>query len=127
VVSVKPEHKGDTVMFSVQMHMQCSDRFLEILPEEVEETELAVEDLVSQVLLQHFETVFVVNISVQFEPGELMGQQVCSIQIHVQCPAGVVPLQPHEVSNMELVLEDHISCALIELFGSVDVESVVVC
>ena len=113
-------------MLSIHTHMTCSDRFQEILPEEREETELTIRELVSRALLRHFEVVFVVEVSVQFSPDELPGQHICAIYIHVQCPASEKPPRPRDIERMELVVENAISCALVELLGSVNVESVVI-
>src|SRR5579864_4480783 len=95
--------KGATVMLSIQAHAQCSERFLEVIPEDKEGTELAIEDLVSRVLLPHFETVFVDEVTVQFLPGELPGQQVCSIYIRLACSNGETALQAREMERLELV------------------------
>ena len=55
-------------MCIVQMRIQCSDRFSEVLVDDAEGTELTIESIVGTALLEVFDTVHVVNVTVQHSP-----------------------------------------------------------
>jgi hypothetical protein len=55
-------------MCIVHMRVQCSDRFTELLVDNVEDTELTIESIVGTALLEIFDTVLVENITVQHSP-----------------------------------------------------------
>ena len=50
------------------MRVQCSDRFSELLVDDVEPTELTIESIVGMALLEVFDTVQVENVTVQHSP-----------------------------------------------------------
>jgi hypothetical protein len=52
----------------IQIIIQCPTRFTEVLPEEPENTELAIEECVSQALLELFDTVLVDEVSIHHIP-----------------------------------------------------------
>ena len=52
------------------------------------------------------------------------GDKRFSARITAHCMSKTYPLVPQELAHIELVLEDRISCALLELVGMVDVEDV---
>ena len=52
-------------MCIVHMRVQCSDRFTELLVDNVEDTELTIESIVGTALLEVFDTVLVENVTVQ--------------------------------------------------------------
>lgn len=58
-------------MCIIHMRLRCSDKFSEILPEDVERTELIVEDIVSTALLEVFDSVDVENVTVSRPPNGL--------------------------------------------------------
>jgi len=55
-------------MCIVQMRIQCSDRFSEVLVDDAEGTELTIESLVGTALLEVFDTVHVENVTVIDSP-----------------------------------------------------------
>ncbi len=55
-------------MCTILMRVQCSDRFTELLVDNVEDTELTIESIVGTALLEVFDTVLVENITVQHSP-----------------------------------------------------------
>jgi len=55
-------------MCIVHMRVQCSDRFSEVLADDLEYTELTIESLVGTALLEVFDTVHVENVTVQHSP-----------------------------------------------------------
>jgi hypothetical protein len=52
-------------MCIVQMRIQCSDRFSEVLVDDAEWTELAIESIVGTALLEVFDIVHVEHVTVQ--------------------------------------------------------------
>ena len=111
-------------MWTLQIHVQCYDRFFEVFSDEVEYTELIVENAVSQVLLDHFDEVTVDDVTIHFSSNSHMGLQHCSIQIQAECACQTFALLPRTKENMELAVENSICSILKELFGSVNVDSV---
>ena len=52
-------------MRTIHMRVQCSERFTELLVDNVEDTELTIESIVGTALLEVFDTVLVENVTVQ--------------------------------------------------------------
>ena len=111
-------------MSILQIHMQSDGQVLEVLPEEVENAELAVEDAVCQVLLDLFGGGSVDDVSIQFSPASRRSRQ-CSIQVHAQCSYQSFALMPRTNESMELVVERKIRPIMTELFGRLKVECVI--
>lgn len=111
-------------MCILQIHLQSYDRFFEVLPGEVENAELTVEDVVSHVLLDLFGEGTVDDVTIRFSSSLHMGLQHCSIQIRAQCSCQLFTLLPRTKENMKLAVEKSICSILKELFGSVNVEGV---
>ena len=59
--------KGDK-MYSIEIHIQSPEGCCEVISEDVKTTELLVETVVSQALLELFETVLVQDVTVSFLP-----------------------------------------------------------
>lgn len=51
-------------MCVVHMRVQCSDRFSEMIVDDVEHTELTIESILGTALLEVFDTVLVENVTV---------------------------------------------------------------
>ncbi len=111
-------------MCNLQIYVQCHDKFFEVLPDEVENTELMVEHIVSHVLLDLFGEVTVDDVTIRFSPGLRMDLHHCSIQIHAQCSYQSFALLPRTKENMVLAVEKRLCSILKELFVSVKVDSV---
>src|SRR6266550_4250890 len=111
-------------MCILEVHVQCYDRFFEVSPDEVENAELMVEDVVSSVLLDLFNGGTVDDVAIYFSPKPRRGLQHCSIQIHAQCACQFFTLLPRTWENMELAIEERISSLLRELFGTLIIENV---
>ncbi len=114
-------------MCLVQIHVRCADKFFEVLPEEVEIAEFAVEDLVSHILMDlslSDEEVVVDNVTINFRPQLFTKQQFCAIHVQAHCPITLESLQSEELENLELILEERLCNALVEIFGTVDVEMI---
>ena len=111
-------------MCMLQMHVQCSDRFFEVSPDEVENAELMVEDGASRVLLDLFSEVAVDDVAIRFTSSPLVDIRHCSIHLRAQCCSHSFALLPHTEENMKRAVEKSLCALLRELFGSVHVESV---
>src|SRR5207302_1350678 len=75
--TVEPPSHNQAITFPIQpekgtyiidMRFQCSDRFSEMLVDDVEQTELTIEDIVGTALLEVFDVVHVDNVTVQHSP-----------------------------------------------------------
>jgi hypothetical protein len=106
------------------VHVQCYDRFFEVSPDEVENAELMVEDMVSHVLIDLFSEGMVDDVAIRFSPKPPMGLQHCSIQIRAQCACQCFALLPRTRENMEFAIEESICSLLREIFGTVSVDNV---
>ncbi len=52
-------------MCVIHMRVQCSDKFSEVIVEDVEHTELTIESILGTALLEVFDNVHVENVTVQ--------------------------------------------------------------
>jgi hypothetical protein len=111
-------------MSILQIYIQNDGKVLEVVPEEVENAELAVEDVVCQVLLELFGGGSVDDVSIHFS-SYLLNSRQCSIQVHAQCSYQSFALTPRTSENMELAVERSIRPIMTELFGPVKVDCVI--
>ena len=114
-------------MCLLEVHAQCYDRFFEVSPDEVENAELMVEDLVSQVLLKLFDEGIVEEVAMCFSIDPCTNLRQCSIQISAQCNCQAFTLQPRTKKNMERAVERNMHTLLKELFGHVKIDGVMHC
>ncbi len=120
-------------MWLLHIHAQSYSRIFEVLPEEVENAELMIEDVVSHGLLALFSEVRVDDVTVHFSAASHRGQRDCSIQIQAQCshqsyasfPYTFASL-PYTKEHMELAVRKSIGSLLKELFGPVTMNSVII-
>jgi hypothetical protein len=113
-------------MFLIQINAQSVDRFFEALPSEKESAELVVEDLVSHILLEHFDEVIVDRVTVDFSHDPARDQFYWSIFIEAYSQSSPLPFSPHTLKSMELVLKGRINSSLVELFGKILIESITI-
>jgi hypothetical protein len=111
-------------MCFLEIHAQCYDRFFEVIPGDVENAELTVENAMSHVLLDLFDEGTVDDVTIRFSSNLHMGLHHCSIHIYAQCACQSFTLLPPTQENMELAVENSMSSIFRELFGSVNVDSV---
>jgi len=57
-------------MYKIEISLRCSQRFSEVLPDLLEVTELAVENVVSCSLLELFDTIGIDKVTVSLLPEE---------------------------------------------------------
>ena len=110
-------------MCTLQARMQCYDRFSEVISNEVEYNELILENAFSQLLLGFFDEVMV-NVNINIPPHMQMELQYCFIQIQAQCGNQIIASLSDPDDFIELNVEIKICSILMELFGSVIVDSV---
>ena len=108
----------------LQIRVKCYDRFFEVFSDEVVDTELVVENAVSQVLLDLFDGVTMDEVSIHFSSNLHMGLHHCLILMQAQCAFQSFTLHPRTKDRLELAVENGICSILRELFGSVTVESI---
>ena len=108
----------------LQIHAQGYDMFLEVLPDEVQNAELTVEEVVSHVLLDLFGEGTVDEVTIRFSSGLRMGLHHCSIYIHAQCPCQFFAQLPRTKENIKLAVEKSMQSLLKELFGTVHIDNV---
>lgn len=111
-------------MCMLHLHMQCDDRFFEVVPDEKENAELFIEDMVSHVLLDLFGEGTVDDVTIEFSSALPMGLHHCSISISAQCSCQDFVLQPRSQEHMKYAVEQSISSILKELFVTVKVDNV---
>src|SRR5258708_32001346 len=110
----------------IQIKLQLYKKYFEVLPDELESTEVTVEHAVSHVLLELFGEVSVDDVTIRFSSDLYMGLQQCAIQIHAQCSYQSFTFLPRTQENIEHTVAKCICPILKELFGSVHVDSVTV-
>src|SRR5438128_1977611 len=109
-------------MYIFNMHVQCADRFTEVLSEDLKTAELGVEHLISQVLLILFDTVLLENVSIFLYSSQSNEQTYYWLDVYAQCANISIPSLTVHLDNLELTLEEMLCCVLIELFGEVHVD-----
>ncbi len=113
-------------MYQVLMNVLCLGGYSEVLPGDVENTELIIEDLVALILLDIFGTVVIDGVKVTYLPFTTSRSSLCRLQVHAVCATEAVQLQTKTLDTLEAIIENHICCALIELFSTVLVGRVAV-
>jgi hypothetical protein len=119
----KSHFRKGLVMYFIEIDVRCADQFSEVLPDELEHAELMVEDLVGQILLDLFEEVNVDEVTINWPTHPPIEQPYSSIHIQAHCSSAPL-LDSDALEHKELVLEERISYALMELFGTVYVDRV---
>jgi len=114
-------------MCLLHIHARSQSRVFEVLPEEPGNAELAVEDAVSQVLLNIFDGGAVDEVSIHFASAPYVDLHHCSIHIHVQCSCQHFAVLPLNRENMRHRVQKSMYSLLKELFGSVEVDCVTLC
>lgn len=111
-------------MYTVTIHLHYLENFREILPGDRTSAEKHLRALVKRILLEFFVAAAIDQVSILALSPSSEGDRRFSARITAVCMSKAHPLVPQELTRMELVLEDRMSCALLELVGMVDVEDV---
>jgi len=104
---------------------QSHGRSFEVLPNEVENAELMVEEAVGHVMMDLFGEAIVDDVAIRFSSSSV-GQRICTIHIQAQCSFQSFRLYPCTKEYMELVVGKSMGSLLKELFGPMTIESVLV-
>jgi hypothetical protein len=88
------------------------------------DTELVIENAVSQVLLDLFDGVTIDEVTIRSSSNLHMGLHQCFIIMQAQCAYQSFTPLPRTKEHIELAVKKSICSILRELFGSVTVESV---
>ncbi len=110
-------------MCTLQAHMQGYDRFFEVFSNEVDQNELMLENIFSQLLIDFFEWVMV-EVHMHFSPQEEAGMKHCNIHLQAQCDQQVHASTLDTDKYLEVRIEHEMCSILRELFCSVIVDSV---
>ena len=113
-------------MFQVHIDAECSDTHIEVLPSEVETAEFMIEELVGQLLLEHFDEVVVDEVTIHFSPRSPEGQHYCTIRLRAHCLGKSSLAISGALEQVTLVVEERMSSALVELFGTVHMGQVAI-
>jgi hypothetical protein len=103
-------------MHSIDFRIRCSDRCCEVLPDDTTLAECVVEELFYRVLSTFFDVVIIDEVSITFPPQD----STITLLLRAQ---GYDPFPLPALANLDCMIEDRLSCALVELFGSLHVES----
>ena len=106
------------------IQVQCESGFAEVVTDDAEKTELAIEDVMGHVLLKLFDGGWVEEVKLCFATGALMKKRGYSIQIRIQCPCQHFSLSPRTQENMRGEVWKNTYRMLRELFTSVEIANV---
>lgn len=111
-------------MYTVTIQMHYLEKFGEILPGDRTNAANHLRELVKRMLLEFFIAAAIDQVSMHALADQEEEDERITVHITAYCMSKAYPLVPQELARIELVLEDRISCALLELVGTVDVEDV---
>lgn len=111
-------------MLKIMMDMLCLDGYSEVLPGEVEYTEMLLESLVALIFMDFFESVVINEVRVICNVAMLGQQPLCRLQVKAVCPIEAVRVPVKSLDFLEMKLENALSCALIELFSNIQMHKV---
>lgn len=119
-------------MCTIKVLLQCYDRFFEVVPEEKETVELAIEDMMSQILIYLFgstgeeEDTGVDEVTIDFSPGFHAGLRHCSISIRAQCSCNTFVFSPRSHDSIRYSIKETLFSVLKELFVTVKIDDVII-
>ena len=106
-------------MSRISISAQSYSRNFEVMLDEKENTELAVEHGVSHTLLYLFDEAMVEDVTVRFSPLLRSGQRECTIQILAECAYDSFVQLPCTKDHMVHIVGTSVCSLLKELFGPV--------
>lgn len=116
--SKQPEKKGKA-MHDIDLLARCSKHYCEVLPDDISMAECMVEDLFGRVLSQFFEVVLIGSVSLSFGSARDTQSSPLAITLRAQ---GYDPLSAQNCDYLGYAIQEQLSGALSELFGSFCVE-----
>jgi hypothetical protein len=109
------------------MDILCLDGYSEVLPSEVEYTEMVLESLVALILMDFFEIVVINKVRVICNVATSALQPLCRLQVEARCPFEAMRIPVTSLDVLEMKLENAFCCALIELFSNIQMHQVEIC
>ncbi len=106
------------------IQVQCESGFAEVVTDDAETTELAIEEVMGHILLKLFDGGRIEEVKMRFASGPLLKRRGYSIQIRVQCPCQHFSLSPRTQANMSGQIQKSTHRMLKELFTSVQVANI---
>lgn len=100
--------------YIIDMLINCPKGHCEVMPNDVSSTECLVEELSAQVLTTFFDTVLIDDVSVKFTARD---EAPIAITLRAQ---GIEPL--YTGKNLDITIEEKLTCALAEIFSALHVE-----
>ena len=110
-------------MCTLEAHFQCYDRFFEIFSNEIEQNELILENMFSQLLIKFFKHV-TVEVNVRFPPHEDVEMQYCIIHVKALCDHQIYASSTDTYDELDVHIEQSMCSVLRELFCSVFVDDI---
>ena len=108
-------------MFRILMDVCCLHSYSESLTGKEENMELVIEDLVALILLDLFELAEIECIRVCCQQAAATRLALCSFQAQASCPLETMSLS---LASLEARLEDALSCALLQHFNIVIINTI---
>lgn len=106
-------------MNEIDIIFRCGNRFCEIPSNDVSTAESVVEEMSALTLITIFEHVKMQEVSVSFPSASARADDEIVLSIRAQ---GFNPLPSLDLAHLDCAIEDRLSCALVELFGMLNVE-----
>ena len=114
-------------MCTLQIFMQCYDKFYELTLDEQVSAELFVEDMVGHVLLNLFGQATVDDVTIQCTSKLSISSPHCSISIRAQCSCEEFVGHSHSQEYMKYAIEQAIVSIFKELFVDVKFDNIILC
>lgn len=100
--------------YTIDLAINCPKRRCEVMLDNMTTAECLVEDLCSQALTSLFDTVLIDDVSIKFNEDR---EVPISIALRAQ---GIEPLRTTQ--NLDIIIEEKLTCALAEIFDTLHVE-----
>lgn len=111
-------------MHDIAMLIQCPEHWCEIQPGDLAMAECLIEELIACVLSTLFQVVQIEDVSLILPSTPMYKEALVTLSLHA---LGYDPLSPVARNLFDYIIEERLSGALIELFGSLHVERFAVC
>jgi hypothetical protein len=111
-------------MHDIAMLIQYPDHWCEVISDDLAAAECLVEELVSHVLSTLFQVVLIEDVSLLFPHPHAHQDALTTLSLHA-LGCDPLPLVAHK--RLDYIIEERLSRALVELFGSLNVERFAVC
>jgi hypothetical protein len=120
----KMEEGAEVRMCYLHIQASCHRKFSEVVPEDVEKTELVVEDAMSQVLLDLYGEGGIDEVSIFYPTTLPVDQPDCSIHILAESPCQLPSTEVEEQVMKEMIARS-ITVLLSQFFFVFTIESII--